>query len=855
VANEKGQYRFPALAPGLYSLTVEIPGFSTYMEEGLRVQVGATIERNVTLPLAGLAESLTVTAESPLLDTKDSGDSTNFGKEFLDKTPVRRFSMFDLIKSAPGMSATGPGNLFTGVSAFGSGTTDNTYLVDGTDFTSAWGGYAVPWVDTDIIEEVQIVGIGASAEYGNLQGAVFNVVSRQGGNEFQFDASYYGQLDDLTSKPVKLPCDCPEGDSGFVRNLYRDLTTHLGGPLIKDRLWFFGGYQYQRDHLSLAGSDSRFPTEFDADRIFWKINWQITENLKLMHGYHYDYWFGDGPYTAYFPYESGVTGEGHNPSPTFVELTHIVSPNTFWDARVSGYYWTGKGVPHSGYQTPARNDIATGYWTGGSYGFSSGTESRTVAHGKVSHYATDFLSADHDFKFGVQFVDAGTDGVYGYPGGVHYYDYYGEPYLAYFREPLIYGGGTRSLGAYAEDALTFGGSLTLNLGIRFDRASAMSPDLAEVNAFGEATGRTIQGLGTFYTWNAVSPRLGFNWKLSSDGRTLLRGNWGRFHQGIFVSEPAAVHPGITPLTVAFYDPATGGYTDVAAIIEPTAQLKIDPATTSPYTDQWSIGFERELLADTAFSATYVHKKGRNFIGWWDTRGVYESGTATFSDGRTVSTLSLVSPAEDRLFVLGNQDALFLRYDGLLLTFEKRWVGRWQAAVSYSLSEAEGLHSGSGGGGFAQDSTTFGFGTFGRDPNDYTNREGPLNNDRTHMFRVQAALEIPRVDVLVGANFQHLSGQPFAASANVRLPQGSRPILLEPPGTRRLESQTLLDLRVSKIFRFGRTGKLELLADVLNVFDDSAPIRYVTSNFYSPSFADPTLYVHPRRAMLGVKFAF
>jgi hypothetical protein len=121
VTNEKGQYRFHTLAPGLYGLTIEIAGFRTYIEDGLRVQVGGTLERNVTLPLATLAESLTVTAESPLLNTKDSGQSTNYGKEYLENTPIRRLSMFDLIRSAPGMSANSPANYNVGISAFGSG--------------------------------------------------------------------------------------------------------------------------------------------------------------------------------------------------------------------------------------------------------------------------------------------------------------------------------------------------------------------------------------------------------------------------------------------------------------------------------------------------------------------------------------------------------------------------------------------------------------------------------------------------------------------------------------------------------------------------------------------------------------
>ena len=818
--------------------------------------MGATIERNVSLPLAALAESLTVTAESPLLDTKDSGHSTHYGNGYLQNTPIRRMSMFDLLKSAPGMSAAKPGSSGTGVSAFGSSQNENLFLVDGTDFTGAYSGGVVPWVDTDVIEEIQIVGIGASAEYGNVQGAVFNVVSRQGGNDFQFDASYYGQFQGLTSEPVKLECDCTDGESGYVRSLYRDFTTHLGGPVLKDRLWFFGGYQYQRDHDSQPGSDSRFPREFETDRLFWKINWQITPNLKLMHSYHDDYWLAQGPFTVSFPYTAGTTGSGHNPSLTFANLTHVVSPNTLWDARLSGYYWSGKQVPNSGYTSPAHLDLATGVWTGGSTGFGSGTESRTVAHGKLSHYATDFVGADHDFKFGVQFAHAGTEFLFGYPGGARYFDYYGEPYYALFREPYVYGGESRTLGVYAEDALTLGERLTLNLGLRFDHSRAISPDLEAFDAVGEKTGETVEGLGTLYTWNAFSPRLGFNLKLTTDGRTLLHGSWGRFHQGIFTSEPAAVHPGITPLTLAFYDADTGGYTDVAAVLDPKAQLRIDPETSSPYTDQISIGIDRELFTHVALSALYVHKDGLDFVGWEDTRGVYEPGTATFSDGRTVPTYSLMTPFDDSRFLLTNQEELFLRYHGLLLTFEKRWANRWQALASYSISEAVGLQAWSGeGAGSPQLSTTLGFISFGRDPNDYTNATGPLNNDRTHMLRVQGAIEIPGVGILVGANFQHLTGQPFAGFGNVRLPQGTRRIFIEPRGERRLTSETLLDVRVSKLFRFGNKGKIEVLVDVLNVLDDTAETNLVTNNFYSPNFEKPSRFVDPLRAMVGVKVAF
>jgi hypothetical protein len=240
VTNEKGQYRFPNLAPGIYEVEVELGGFATYREEGIWVVVGGTVERDVVLELAGVAENVFVSGESPLVDTHKAGLSTNYGSESLENTPVRRFSVFDLMKSSPGASATRPSGTGDTISVFGSGINENAFLLDGTNITTPGGGTVWPYPDTDIMEEVEIVSLGASAEYGNIQGGVFNVVTKQGGNTFRFDASYYAQAQSLTSQPIKIECDCPEGESGYTRDLFRDFSTHLGGPILKDRLWFFG---------------------------------------------------------------------------------------------------------------------------------------------------------------------------------------------------------------------------------------------------------------------------------------------------------------------------------------------------------------------------------------------------------------------------------------------------------------------------------------------------------------------------------------------------------------------------------------------------------------------------------------
>jgi hypothetical protein len=505
---------------------------------------------------------------------------------------------------------------------------------------------------------------------------------------------------------------------------------------------------------------------------------------------------------------------------------------------------------------PFHYDIATGFASGGAPFFCSYDQKRISAQGKLSHYATDFLGGDHDFKFGIQYEHGSSSGFTGYPGGAIYYDYAGEPYIAYLRQPYGYGGQFDTLGAFVEDVVRIGQRLTVNLGLRIDHNGAISPDIPEVDEVGNETGGTIAGLGTLYTWNVFSPRLGFNYQLTEDGKTVLRASYGRFYQGVFTAEIEVVHPGLTPMTIAFYDPSTEGFTDVAAIIDPLADVGVDPKTRPPNTDQFSIGLDRELTRDLALRMTYVRKKGRDFIAWKDVGGIYGMETATLQDGRTITVYPLLGSPSERFYLMTNRDELYLRYNGLLLTLEKRWSDGWQAQTSYSISEALGLQAssyfGSGGG---QTSSTLGRNWFGRDPNDLTNAEGNLPNDRTHMFRIQGSAEIPKVGILVAAHYQHLTGKPWAAWTNVRLPQGNVWPMVEPRGSRRLSSQSLLDLRLSKIFRFGKDARVELLVDILNLLNETAEEGLISHHIFSSNFEEPNRFVDPRRAMIGVKLSF
>jgi hypothetical protein len=202
----------------------------------------------------------------------------------------------------------------------------------------------------------------------------------------------------------------------------------------------------------------------------------------------------------------------------------------------------------------------------------------------------------------------------------------------------------------------------------------------------------------------------------------------------------------------------------------------------------------------------------------------------------------------------NPDGYSLTYNGLVMAVDKRRSHGWQAFGSYTFSRAYGLQASSGTtAAGAQNSSGLSTGTFGRDPNDLTNANGRLPNDRPHAFRIMGTVDVPRTGILVAANLQQFSGKPWAASALIgNLGQGSQRILLEPRGSRRLSSQSLLDLRVSRSIPFGRGRHGEILFDVLNVLNDTAEESLVTDDLFSPNFGRPSSFIDPRRAMIGMR---
>jgi hypothetical protein len=334
---------------------------------------------------------------------------------------------------------------------------------------------------------------------------------------------------------------------------------------------------------------------------------------------------------------------------------------------------------------------------------------------------------------------------------------------------------------------------------------------------------------------------------------MLRASYGRFNQGVLTGEISPIHPGAAPVTTTAFDAKTSGYTTTVSVVDPKVNLLIDPGTKSPRTDEYSIGVDRELRSRLHLELAYIRKNGSDFIGWTDVGGQYRQETRTLPDLTTVPVYVLTSSPSSRRFLLTNADGYSLKYNGLVMVVEKRRANGWQALGSYTFSRTWGLQALSGGSAAdAQVSTVAPSTTFGRDPNNLTNAYGRLPNDRPHMLRVMGAVDVLHTGVSLAANLQYLSGKPWAATAQISLPQGDQRIFLEPRGSRRLSAQSLLDLRASRSILNGRLGRIELLLDVLNVLNDTAEEALATDNLFSPTFGLPTVFVDPRRAMVSVR---
>ena len=611
--------------------------------------------------------------------------TTNYTREWIENAPVRRFTFFDLINAAPGVS---PATSTSSRSqSFGSATNENMYLLDGTDFTAPLTGAAWPWPNTDAIEEVQVLSLGAPADYGNLAGAVFNVVTRQGSNTFRGDANFYFQNQSLTGRNTD-----DEQDDGlpYHRDEFKDATVQLGGPVIKDKFWFFGSYQYQKDADSQPGTDPEFPARSSAKRYFYKLNYQINQDNRLQFQMHDDFYRIPRRATANTRRARSASKPatirrraccGRRSSTRPRCSRRGIRASTAWTTATrstAGRAW----IVASTISTPARLPAASTRGT-------TARARRPAFSGKVTKFADDFLGGSHDFKLGVQY-NSGL-GEYTYGPNDYIYTYGSTPAYGYTQLPYTQGGRMKAFGIFVDDTYQIGRA-TLNLGLRYDDSKAY---------FARA--------GSARSPTAIPPARSRAPSTRSSGGGCCR----RASASISSSTTAArrFSKRTTAATTAASSRASSttrrhrsrrGMPSRASTALPAARwtwssspttrsLTVDPDLKNPYTDQFILAWEQQARSRTSGSrSTTCTSAARTQTAFPDIGGTYQLVPYTAPAGANVPQVyQLTSGADSRLFQLRNDDRMFSRYNGVAFEIKKRMSNRWQANFGLTLSKSDG----------------------------------------------------------------------------------------------------------------------------------------------------------------------
>jgi hypothetical protein len=844
VSSASGVFLFSALPPGTYEVTVSLEGFQSLKREDIIVSVGKTVSLDVVLQQVAVEETITVIGESPVIDVTKSGTTANYSLDLLQNIPKSRFTYIDIMLWAPGVSA----NETQGEewhSSLGSSYFSDSYLVDGIDTSFDYNGTTWVWNNPDIYQEGEIISVGAPAEYGNFQGAVVNVVTKSGSNEFRGEFNTYMLPSSFVGNNV------PDAEYPYNVDYQNDFSLELSGPVKKDVIWAYSNFQWKRSAYSQLGTPPEFPTKADYKRGFLKLTMQLHKNHRLMISYQHEIYDLPDVITPAQPYEACAKEPGWYLVPNLM-LTSILSQNAIFELKLGGWFAHDEWVPMDGnLDESAHYDGATGYYTNGIWGWTKADASRIQANATLSYYADDFIKGNHDFKVGVQFNRGHYAGIYSYSGGVAYYDYDGYPYYAYFQDPYNYGASISRLGVFADDAWAIGERLTINLGLRFDHQSGSIMDVDEVDADGNPTGNTIEGISNAISWSNWSPRVGLVFRLTSDAKTILRATYGHYYEGLYLASFFALSPSSQPVRAYWYNWDIEDY-ELSWIWDPRGGRAVGDNLKSSLCQQISVGLSRELIADFALEITYVYKYSKDFLSWWNTSAEFEA-VDYFDEfaGKTIQVWNQTTDPADDFLTLINHPDYKQKYQGLFITLNKRLSNNWQLSSSFVYSKAKGVSS---TGQLTQ-------GNFSglRDPNDLINNtgyDGVLQSDRTYMFKMQGTYFLP-FDFSVSASYTAMSGKPIARTISVTgMDQGAFSILAEPRGsTHHLDAWNLLDLRIEKVFRYKERFRLRIAADIFNLFNEATMIETLTTRGMSDDFMQPARIIPPRRVQLGIRLSF
>ncbi len=667
-SNESGGFRFPSVLPGTYEVSATLAGFKPAKVADVEVKLGSMKSVEFNLQLATVSENVTVTAESPIVDVKSSGKSTNIRAEQVSLLPHNR-DFTSLVTQAPGVNNESKS---AGVMIDGAAAAENRYVIDGIETTNIVGGLSGQNLLADFVEEVQIKSTGYPAEYGGSTGGVINVLTKSGTNSVHGTGSLFTQGSGTTganNQSLRAVFGDPTRAEYHVYpedNVQRfEPGASIGGPVLSNKMWYFGAYQPAftdtKRHVDASTSGiatantSNTENKAQVQYLTANVTNQFGNKLRTRYAFNNSWSKSEGglagvagsdPLTTI--YTKGTRFPNYSMSGT---ADYTVGPSLVVSGRVGRYLsdthdfnvntsvlycfgtTTNIGMPG----VPASEQFPAGYCNGPS---NSGTDHDTQSRNFVQLDATWFAkgAGQHQIKGGFQLDRRANDVATG--GLAHAVNlFWNTPYtgsgtpvsgpFGYYevrsnvpapKLGIITQGNVQSNvnGIFVQDTWSISNRMTVNLGVRTENEN--------VPAY--TTDPSVAPNPIHFGWgDKVAPRLGFSYDLKGDGRSKVYGSWGIFYDIFKLNLPRGSFGG--DKWVSYYytldtpnfeglDPNSdcnphcpGTFLGSVDFRQPSVTPGQDvapPGSLKPMrTQELSFGFEHQLTNTTALSVRYVRK--------------------------------------------------------------------------------------------------------------------------------------------------------------------------------------------------------------------------------------------------------
>lgn len=905
-SDSSGKFRFLNLDHGAYKLSLAMTGFAGLTRD-VAVLAGVNLTLDFTLKVATVQETLTITGDTPVVDTKRQGTATTITKDELARIPSSR-DPWALMRTIPGVtvdrvnlagSESGQQSQFV---SKGADPKDSVWSIDGVVITDMAALGASPTYFTyDSFDEVNFTTGGGNVAQAT-GGLGINVVARRGTNTFHGSLGGYFTHDKLQSSniPDELRGDArlKGNDKADHTDQIADYSFDLGGPIVKDKLWFYASYG--RNDIRIRRLDQT-PDKTLLKNTTAKVNWQASQNDTLSL-----FWFlgakekigRSGAFGAFQHLDGTLWDQGgqYPRKPhglTKLEWNHVFNANFYMNLKGS-YYSTGFTLfPEGGLESDKWVNDAVKQQGRGTADARIFERPQTTVSLDASRFA-EGLGGNHEVKFGVSFRDVDSLSERINPGQKVQARFNATSTRARFYRDSSSKAQNRYLSVYLSDSFTKE-RFTLNLGLRYDRQTAQK--LAGQIDGNPVIPSRLPGLdyqgdsGPVSKWNDVSPRIGFTYALDEAKKTVLRGSFARYagqlsNGGATWNNPVASSyleydwrdlngDEIVQLPEVDFSVLRGSSNinpaDPTALSSPKV---IDPDFHSNKDNEIVVGLDRELAPSLAVSLAYTWRKSTDLTAtqllsgsyWYSwvgiTRADYVTGPTFTRNGFSATPFvlnpaALTRPGVTRGSILKNRPDFARIYNGAELSVIKRLSNNWMGRVAFSYNDwKEDVGPGASDQGNPThtdwdpqiDGGPVVIRSAGSGKIFYQNAKWQLAANA--LYQLPAGFEV------AGSLFGRQGyPNPIYATLDSGALDGSVRVLADGTNvdTQRFTNLWDFDLRLAKNFTAG-AARVTLSAEVFNVFNSATELKRI-NDFSSSAYRRLDEILAPRIVRFGARISF